>query len=750
MEFIATCPKGFEPLLAGELSSLQIGGVRPLRGQVSFSGELRDAYRVCLWSRLASNVTLVLSRIGAKDADELYEGLSAISWEDHVPSGATIAVRAHGTNAKLRNSQFLALHSKDAIVDRLHARRGARPMVDPSSPDVGVVVRLSREKALVGIDLSGEPLFRRGYESGTRARGEGRLSARRPDYAAAMLDAGGWYRYVRHGSPVLVDTFCGTGSVAVEAAGVALDRAPGLLRTRWGFSKWAQNDPKTWDELVKEASERARASAEKDFQLVISDTRRGAVEATRKALRASGLGLEPQEIAPAKLPELVGELADALVVADVAWPDEDAPAEEARALSVLSAVSEKVATKAGSTIVTLGPGDVTDAATGGVPEQTIDVLLGRDQASIRAYATEKLLSGHSSVTVGGKELPVLVPASDQFAARLAKVAKARAKWAASEDVSCYRVYDADLPDYAVSIDLYVGSLTRGRWLSISEYAPPKGIDRDLAHRRLLDVLTIAPQVMGVDPANVSLRVRRRAKGGSQYAEEGKRQAKGNGWRRRGHVELPAGAHLVDEGGLTFEVNFSQRLDCGIFLDHRDTRAMIREMMKQTPGGSFLNLFAYTGTATCYAADGGAGHTTTVDLSRPSLEWARRNMERNGFDGDEHEFVQADILRWVSEQRHGKRRWDLVFCDAPTFSNSSSMRAKGWDVQRDHAELIIDISRLLTRAGQAIFSCNLRTFKPDLETLSRAGVELEDITAKTIPEDFARNPRIHHCYIVTRK
>jgi 23S rRNA (guanine2445-N2)-methyltransferase / 23S rRNA (guanine2069-N7)-methyltransferase len=193
-----------------------------------------------------------------------------------------------------------------------------------------------------------------------------------------------------------------------------------------------------------------------------------------------------------------------------------------------------------------------------------------------------------------------------------------------------------------------------------------------------------------------------------------------------------------------------RLDCGIFLDHRDTRAMLREMAKQTKGSKrFLNLFAYTGTATCYAADGGAKYTTTVDLSRPSLDWARRNMERNGFSGPEHEFVQADVLAWVSEQRHTKNRWDLVFCDVPTFSNSSRMRKASFDVQRDHAELLIGVSRLLTREGTCVFSCNLRSFKIDEAALAKAGVQVEDITAQTIPEDFARNQRIHRCYLVRR-
>ena len=263
----------------------------------------------------------------------------------------------------------------------------------------------------------------------------------------------------------------------------------------------------------------------------------------------------------------------------------------------------------------------------------------------------------------------------------------------------------------------------------------------------VNIPRIAPRVLGVDRRDVSLRVRTRSRGGSQYANEGVGHTRGG---KSGHEMQRQGRHVIEEGGLEFEVDFSERLDCGIFLDHRDTRSMIREMAKRMQGGRrFLNLFAYTGTATCYAADGGAAETTTVDLSRRYLDWARGNMARNGFGGPEHEFVQADVIAWVAEQRRTRNRWDLVFCDVPTFSNSKGMRSSSFDVQRDHAELLIGVSRLLAREGVCVFSCNLRSFRPDTEKLARTGVSIEDITAETIPVDFARNPKVHHCYLVRR-
>ena len=633
------------------------------------------------------------------------------------------------TNARLRNTQFVALRTKDAIVDRMLSARGARPVVDTAHPDLTVSVRLSGSHATLSIDLVGEPLFHRGYAG----RRDVRLSSLRPDYAAALLVHGGWDKLVRGGDPSLAAFWPGQGSVLVEAAGVALDRAPGLLRSRWGFAGWAGHDAAAWQALLDEAEERAAVGEKNPCSLLVCDDRPGALSACRQALRGAGIALEPKGY-EGTVPSYH------LAVADLSWVGEGELA---------------VAALAGRRVVLLSRDATTDAALRVKPSSVTEVIVGRDSATIRVYEPCAEVPEPAAVELpGGERASVLVAASDQFARRLAKVAKQRAKWARREDVTCYRVYDADLPDYAVSIELYEGSETPGRWLQISEYAAPRGVDPELARRRLLDVLAIAPRVLGVAPGDVSLRVRTRARGGSQYAEEGSAAAgerrRERSSRQQKRVELPAGAHLVDEGGLTFEVNFSQRLDCGIFLDHRETRSRIREMMKQTKGSKrFLNLFAYTGTATVYAADGGAKYTTTVDLSRPSLDWARRNMARNGFDGPEHEFVQADVLAWVSEQRHTRNRWDLIFCDVPTFSNSARMRKASFDVQRDHAELIIGVSRLLMRGGRAIFSCNLRTFKPDVEKLERAGVRLTDITDETIPEDFSRNRKIHHAYLVER-
>lgn len=751
LEFFATCPKGFEKLLAQELESLHIKKVRPLGGQVAFYGLLADTYRVCLWSRLASRVILVLDRIEAATSDTLYEELSHIAWEDHIGPHATIAVNAHGTNDQLRNTNFIAVRTKDAIVDRLAAKRGNRPMVNTLAPDVTIVVRVSRNRATVGIDLAGEALFKRSLTGG---RGPAReFAPLRLDYAAALLYLQAQTATSAPGFspdallPALL--FPGAGALAQEAAGMALDVAPGILRARWGMIGWAGHDDDVWQDLLAEADERAEKGQERQITLYAADPRPKAKEAVLYTLRAGGLKADVQFLAASDLLKHAEHFAG--VVADLSWTKEE-PTLQGSAYATLGLFAGQA-----STLLTSDTN--TDTVLRATPTQTLSVYVGNSIATIRSYPVANAegtdgdttdVSASSSkptsvpagptVMVNNQPISVLVPASDQFAARLTKVAKQRVKWARKNDVSCYRVYDADLPDYAVSIDIYKGATKPTTWLQISEYAASKEIDPDLAKRRLLDVLALAPRILGVPGSNVNLRTRTRAKGGSQYSDEG--SAADNSRKEM---------LLIDEGGLLFEVNFASRLDCGIFLDHRDTRAEIRELIKRAgTAKSFLNLFAYTGTATCYAADGGALHSTTVDLSKPSLEWAKRNMKRNGFGGEEHEFVQADVLSWITEMRHTKNRWNVIFCDVPTFSNSSRMKQSSFDVQRDHAELIIGISRLLTHGGVAIFSCNLRTFKPDVEKIERAGVVIEDITSKTIPEDFSRNQKIHHAYKISRK
>lgn len=696
MEFYASCPEGFESALADELKRLGLSHVRRLKGRATFEGELEEGYRACLRSRLASRVFVVLGRFEAQDADELYDGVYDIAWETIIRPGATIAITARGVTEQLRNTRFSALRAKDALCDRLAETTGRRADVDAADPDVHLLLSLRQRRASISLDLSGDPLFKRLPPAATRA-GEG-AHVLRPDYAALVLAQVGWTAlcereltaddYENEALPTLIDASCAGGGLLLEAVNILTDRAPGATRERWGFEGWQLHDAALWEQLLAEAREREAAPV---------------AALTRDGLLARALHTEPER-SIAVMPN--NEEATVEV-----WPSLDH-----------AAAAFEAATSADAEAEAADANEVNDeAAASAMPEPAAMLDLG-----------------------DGKPLPVLIPESEQFANRLRKNARLRRKWARREGVSCYRVYDADLPDYSAAIDLYEGCpQTPGRWLVIAEYAAPKTIDPALAQARMLDILAIAPRILDVPAEHVHAKARMRSRGGSQYGKQGAGKG-GSGERANiARRRLP----LIEEGGLTFAVNFDDYLDVGIFLDHRVTRNLVREHAKQAR--RFLNLFAYTGTATCYAADGGVEETVTVDLSNTYLDWAERNMRQNGFVGPQHHFVRDDVLAWIRDQRQTRNRWDLIFVDPPTFSNSSKMGRRTWDVQRDHVELLAGVSRLLAQGGHAIFSCNLRGFRPETRKLARAGVVLEDITAQTIPEDFARNQKVHHCYIVRR-
>ena len=734
MEFYASCPEGFESALADELKRLGLSHVRRLKGRATFEGELEQGYRACLWSHLASRVFVVLGRFEAQDADELYDSVYDIAWESIVRPGATIAITARGVTEQLRNTRFSALRAKDALCDRLAETTGRRADVDAADPDVHLLLSLRQRRASISLDLSGDPLFKRLPPAATLAG----------------------------------------GGLLLEAVNILTDRAPGATRERWGFEGWQLHDDALWEQLLAEAREREAAARERQARIVAVDIDPAARKTAERMVKCAGYKRFVDFCAAksATVLDHAGAVAGAAIVADTT----ETPLSLMHDAMTLIGELRRAPELASAPVAALTRDGLMARALHAEPARSIAVMPNNEEATIEVWpsldhavatfeaATSADAEGEvadtgadetvaapampepaATLDLGdGKPLPVLIPESEQFANRLRKNARLRRKWAKREGVSCYRVYDADLPDYSAAIDLYEGCpQTPGRWLVIAEYTAPKTIDPALAQARMLDILAIAPRILDVPAEHVHAKARMRSRGGSQYGKQGAGKG-GSGERANiARRRLP----LIEEGGLTFAVNFDDYLDVGIFLDHRVTRNLVREHAKQAR--RFLNLFAYTGTATCYAADGGVEETVTVDLSNTYLDWAERNMRQNGFVGPQHHFVRDDVLAWIRDQRQTRNRWDLIFVDPPTFSNSSKMGRRTWDVQRDHIELLAGVSRLLTQGGHAIFSCNLRGFRPETRKLARAGVVLQDITSQTIPEDFARNQKVHHCYIVRR-
>lgn len=709
--FFATAPLGVEPLLLEELRSFGAISLRETRAGVSFTGTLELAYRVCLWSRLASRVFLPLAEFAATSPQELYDGARTIPWSEHLESGATFSVDATITSSEITHSRFAALKIKDAIVDVLREERGFRPDVDVERPDLRFNLYLRRDRAIVSLDLSGESLHRRGY------RQETVLAPLKENLAAAILLRSGWPKIAAAGG-ALIDPMCGSGTFVIEAALIAADIAPGLSRGDFGFKRWRGHDDSLWRQLLVEARQRRETGMALLPLLSGFDGDAGAVRAARINADAAGFGgklrFERRNVDALVRPPGCDT---GLLVVNPPYGERLGEKNKLAPLYASLGVrlrSEFVGWKAA--IFTGNPELARAMEIRPIKQNTL--FNGALECRLLHFQIENEYFYGAATRPPGEEKP-LSAGAEMFANRLRKNLKTLGKWARAEGIECYRLYDADMPEYAVAVDLY------GDAVHVQEYEAPKTIDEEQARLRLLEILAALPVALQVPREKIALKVRKKQKGAAQYEKFG---AEGR------MVE-------VREGEARLLVNLTDYLDTGLFLDHRDTRQLIHDLAR---GKEFLNLFCYTGAFTVQAALGGARRSVSVDMSSTYIKWAERNFVLNGMSTSTHELVQADCLTWVKESR---RKFDLIFLDPPTFSNSKAMHAT-FDVQRDYIPLLRSTSRLLAPGGVLIFSNNNRRFKMDVDALPE--LEIVNITPRTIPRDFARNPRIHNCWQISRK
>ncbi|MFI8608631.1 bifunctional 23S rRNA (guanine(2069)-N(7))-methyltransferase RlmK/23S rRNA (guanine(2445)-N(2))-methyltransferase RlmL [Pseudomonas sp. NPDC077649] len=715
-EIVLTCPKGLEGLLLEEAKALGLEEAREQTAAVRGQAELETAYRLCLWSRLANRVLLVLARFSMSNADDLYEGVKAVDWRDHLEPAGSLAVEFSGHGSGIDNSHFGALKVKDAIVDRLRTSSGERPSIDKLNPDLRVHLRLERGEAILSLDLSGHSLHQRGYRLQQGA------APLKENLAAAVLIRAGWPRIAAEGG-ALADPMCGVGTFLIEAALMAADIAPNLRRERWGFSSWLGHVPALWKKLHAEAEQRAAAGLAKP------------------PLWIRGYEADPRLIQPGRNNVERAGLSDWVKIYQGELGSfEPRPDQNQKGLVISNPpYGERLGDEASLLYLYQNLGErLRQACLGweaavftGAPE------LGKRMGlrSHKQYAfwngalpcklllikvqTEQFVTGERR---GREEVEPAAEAAPQarlseggqmFANRLQKNLKQLGKWARREGVECYRLYDADMPEYALAVDLYRD------WVHVQEYAAPRSIDPDKAQARLLDALAAIPQALGVAQNRVAIKRRERQSGSKQY----QRQAAQGQFME------------VSEGGVKLLVNLTDYLDTGLFLDHRPLRLRIQ---REAAGKRFLNLFCYTATATVHAAKGGARSTTSVDLSKTYLDWARRNLALNGFS-DKHRLEQGDVMAWLAEDRN---EYELIFIDPPTFSNSKRMEGV-FDVQRDHVELLDLAMARLARGGVLYFSNNFRKFQLDEGLAAR--YQVEEISAQTLDPDFARNPKIHRAW-----
>ena len=733
--FFATAARNLETLLAEELRGLGLADAKETRAGVRFTGSLADAYRALLWSRVASRVLLPLAELDAPDAEALYTGVRDIDWTAHLAAGRTLAVHLDAVRSGITHGHYGALKVKDAIVDQFRDLDLPRPDVDTRRPDLALRCHIFRDRATLSLDLSGDAMHRRGW------RVQEIAAPLKENLAAAVLLRARWPE-IAAGGGALLDPMCGGGTLPIEAALLAADIAPGLLRTElgvhWGCTGWRGHDAPVWNTLLAEARERRAAGlarmAGHGLHVRGSDRDPRAVQAARTNAERAGLAghvrFERQDLADCA--PAAGEL-PGLVVTNPPYGERlGADGADDAALPALY------------------------ATLGGVLRDRFDgwqaaVLTGNPELGkvmgLRAKRFHSLYNGpiecrllHFDVAAEAhvsdcpRPLPPAErgPGAEMLANRLRKNQKALAKWLRAEGISCYRLYDADLPEYALAVDIYgsaVPATPERRFVHVQEYAAPPEVDPKAARRRLREAIGVIAEVLAVPEQDLFFKVRQRQRGAAQYER----------------LSQAGRLHEVAEDGLKLLVNFEDYLDTGLFLDHRDTRRLVRELAR---GRHVLNLFCYTGSASVHAAAGGARSTTGVDLSRTYLDWAQRNLALNGFTGRDHQLIQADCLDWLANARAYRGRFGLIFLDPPTFSSSKRMRGT-FDVQRDHVTLIQGALTLLAPDGELIFSTNRRRFRLDRDALP-ADLDIADISVATIPRDFQRNPHVHQCWRLRRR
>jgi 23S rRNA (guanine2445-N2)-methyltransferase / 23S rRNA (guanine2069-N7)-methyltransferase len=517
---------------------------------------------------------------------------------------------------------------------------------------------------------------------------------------------------------------CGSGTLLIEASLMWGNIAPGLERDYFGFMSWKGHDIKLWESLVLEAGNIKRESINRPWPRIIGyDSSRSAINLALDNVKNSGLDgiihLERKELANLNNPlskDSQSRGSKGFLVVNPPYGERIGSLDEVRCLYRCLGRKMKDEFQGWRTGVFTNHVELADAM--GMPSETKHRLYNGPLVC-SLYVSDVPPAAKKQVILQ-QQAPRKYPHNaDAFANRLKKNFNHLSKWAARESVSCFRIYDADIPEYNIAVDLYE------QFVHVQEYAPPDTIDPDKARERFKNSLLAIREVLGIHGRQIFIKVRRSQKDGVHYQ---KKEGKGK------IIE-------VNEKNCRFLLNMTDYIDTGLFLDQRITRSIIQEKAK---GKRFLNLFAYTGTATVHAAMGGAKTTTSVDSSQAYISWAKSNLALNGFSSENHKFIKSECMKWLLDTRE---QFDLIFVDPPTFSNSRS-RKNTFDVQSDHVTLIRHAMRRLDSGGLLIFSSNFRKFKLDANALSE--FILKDISLATIPRDFERNKLIHRCWLIQRK
>jgi 23S rRNA (guanine2445-N2)-methyltransferase / 23S rRNA (guanine2069-N7)-methyltransferase len=723
--FLVTCGAGIEALVAREIRTLGNSPSIVGLGRVAFEGDAAALVRANLWLRTADRVLLEIARFPAPDFDALFEGIKAIPWADWIPRDGSFPVNARSRQSALTSIPAVQRATKRAVADVLGTAYRAATLPETGA-EFAIDVSLDKDEATVTLDTTGASLHKRGYRTSV---GKAPL---KETLAAALVMLSAW----EPGRP-LADPFCGSGTIPIEAALMGRGIAPGLRRP-FDAEAWPSFPEKLWREARAEAEAAIRPSLE--VRLLASDIDPEEIRLATIHARKAGTPADV-EFLVRDFRDLRGNREYGCLITNPPYGERLSDQRQAAVLyrslpSILRHFptwSHYVLTASRQFEHDVGrAADRRRKLYNGRIECTYYQFFGpkpnasENNGAVSAEPEETQHADHDdapervseparpSAVFGGLSAKSREQA-EIFARLLANRAHHLRRWPTRMGITCYRVYDRDVPEVPLVVDRYED------YLHISEYERPH--ERAPGeHADWLDLMAqTAAQALEIAPKQVFLK--------SRVLQEG--------FRQLAKVAEKERTVIVREGGLRFLINLSDYIDTGLFLDHRVTRGMVRE---QAAGKRFLNLFGYTGSFSVYAASGGAASTTTVDLSQTYLDWAAHNLRLNEFTSPAHQFVQSDAAAFLVDHPAGEF-FDLAVVDPPTYSNSKRTE-QDWDVQRDHADLLLQVSRLLSPGGVIYFSTNSRRFHLDEERL--AGLSIREISRQTVPPDF-RNRRIHRCW-----
>ena len=695
-----SCPKGLEYLLEEELTALGLQITRVSPQGVYGEGSLTVIYHLCLWSRLANRVQLILFSGEVQNQQGLYALCHQYPWQTVFAADKTLAIEFHGSSAEIRNSMFGAQVVKDGIVDQCRDLNGTRPTIDRETPEIRLHAYLKDDIITLSFDLTGYSMHQRGYRTQAGA------APIKENVAAAMLIRAKWPKLAAEGYG-LYDPFCGAGTLVIEAAMMAANIAPGLIRSDQSLHHWLQHDPALWEKLRTEALADIKPMTGK---LYGSDINAKAVEAALanavNARVASFVEFTTKALVDCKAPQEKG-----LVICNP--PYGERLGDVTQLLPVYQQFGRVLNDDyQGWQAAFLTSNPLLAKAVGLRANKQYTLYNGALECKLYCVMVDMTnqLKEHDRVH--------LSPGAEILVNRLKKNYSHLQKWAKRNKINCYRVYDADLPEYSYAIDIY------DHYVILQEYTAPSIIPKHKVEKRSLEVQQVVQTVLSVKPENVIVKQRKQQKGSNQYEK----------------MDKKGRTLVVTEGDAKFTVNLYDYLDTGIFLDHRPLRLRFATLPPKT---RFLNCFCYTATASVHAALAGA-LTTNVDLSKTYLTWAEDNFRLNNLDINKHQFIHYDCLNWLKVTLD---RFDVIFLDPPSFSNSKRM-SETLDIQRDHEALIQAAMNLLNPNGTLYFSTNFRYFK--LSSVIVDEYSVKDISAETIDIDFKRNTRIHQCFRIQKK